>query len=155
MNIRYPGPANRHRNPDPAAEVATALPQHQTVRDLQIRLIDVKERGLLRTKFAPVLNALAVWASLSLRVNITAVRFEGERRTLSRIALASPPIWKSMITASNFRWFTRINAVVTSSHTFGSMSNYRIDSMSCSIVVASLETSRATSQCWARRLPYV
>jgi hypothetical protein len=43
--------------------------------------------------------------------------------------------------ASNFRWSKSPSAVWTSGHISGDIASWRIDSLSCSIVAASFETS--------------
>src|ERR1700687_2398495 len=76
-------------------------------------------------------------------VKITAVRLGGDSRIFSMIALASPPSWKSTITASNFRRFNKPSAVGTSKHTSGDMASCCIDALSCSMLAASLDTPSA------------
>ena len=69
--------------------------------------IDSVERGLSKRKPDLSRKAAIAAASLPLMANVTAVRFDVERRTSFRISPLWPPSWRSTITASNFRWFNR------------------------------------------------
>src|ERR1700730_17967511 len=105
--------------------------------------IELLVRGLLNTKLEPSLKAIAVSASLSLIANITLVRFDGDRRTLSRNARACSPSLRSTIVAPNFWRFSKNGALLTSLHTSVEMASCCMATLIGLIAAASLDTRSA------------
>src|SRR5271166_243156 len=106
--------------------------------------MDCAESRLSKTKAAFFRNAAVAFSSLLLMANVTAVRFDGERWVWSKIAPDCSPIWRSTITASNFRQFKRRMAAASSRQTSGEIDNCCKARLNSPMVTGSTDTKSAT-----------